>query len=82
MKLNTHSQALRLANKFTRVIALIELLRPFLETMASHPEHNPIDRDYGEPLPFSEAAGALLKELDEYLEWGRKLDREIESRPQ
>ena len=65
-----------LARKITIIIGIIDLMRPFLETVAAHPEHNP------DGLPFSEAAAALLKELDEYLEWERELEHEIEKRPQ
>ena len=83
MKASAHSAlAIQLAKKITVIIELIDMLRPFLETVAAHPEHNPIDDEDGKPLPFSEAAGALLKEIDEYLEWERELEDELESKPQ
>ena len=81
LKPSDHSQAFELADKITTILGIIELLRPFLKTMAAHPEHNPKDHD-GKVLAFSQAAGMLLKEIDEYLEWERELEQNIESRPQ
>ena len=76
------SDAFRLAKKITMILGIIELMRPMLETIAAHPEHNPIDKEDGEPLPFSEAAAALLKEVDEFFAEEGELQRELERRVQ
>ena len=67
---------MQLAKQITRMIDLVFELRPFLECMASHPEHEP------PASGLSVTAGELLAVLDEYLEWETAFERELESKPQ